>query len=543
MNTQHVNQTYQYLIARLRAFRRTWRWLIFSAGLLMSVGVLGLVMTASLVSFQLPLPRWVHLGIVLLSMGIGGYTAIRTIIQPLCRKLTDAKVAAYLELVNTEGEEPSQNRILSAVQLWGTLADNQLGYAPEFIGQLILQTRHDMEQLQSKQVFQNEFLKIKRNAALAITAVGILLLTNFLWFPSETFTGNFARIFPALPKTRQEGTIKVYPGNAQIERGTSVTITATVSGIQSTPIALYYRIGNEKENTRETEAWQSLAMHSVERIERSETSDEIFNQFQTTAETPGAEPYEKAGLPRSYIPYRATLENVNRSLQYYIATKDVASPHYQITVRHEPLVKQFQLRLNYPAYTQLPPQKLETNTGDIQTLFGTEVVFTGKSNKPLALAYLAFEESEDVSLVLVNRSLEGEQAEGPVSSTVGRKEAPQIQGTFIAQQSENYRIHLTDVEGFTNRDPVNYTINVVKDTAPEVVILEPTRDSVLDDAMLVELKIEATDDYGIQALQLVYRVETGGAEETRGLCPHRKPAYPAVPYPEKRCLYPRGFVC
>jgi len=28
-------------------------------------------------------------------------------------------------------------------------------------------------------------------------------------------------------------------------------------------------------------------------IERSETSDEIFNQFQTTAETPGAEPYEK----------------------------------------------------------------------------------------------------------------------------------------------------------------------------------------------------------------------------------------------------------
>jgi len=30
------------------------------------------------------------------------------------------------------------------------------------------------------------------------------------------------------------------------------------------------------------------------RIERSETSDEIFNPFQTTAETPGAEPYEKS---------------------------------------------------------------------------------------------------------------------------------------------------------------------------------------------------------------------------------------------------------
>ena len=487
MNTQHVNQTYQYLIARLRAFRRTWRWLIFSAGLLMSVGILGLVMTASLVSFQFPLPRWIHLGIVLLSLGIGGYTAIRTIIQPLCRKLTDAKVAAYLEFVNTEGEEASENRILSAVQLWGTLADNRLGYAPEFIGQLILQTGHDMERLQSKQVFQNEWMKVKRNAALAITAVGLLLFTNFLWFPSENSIG-FAQIFQTLPKTPQEGTIQieeVYPGNAQIERGTSVTITAKVSGHLGSPIALYYRIGNEVDDTRMgtgTRPWQSLAMHR-----------------------------EGVGLPNPYHTYRATIENVNRSLQYYVATKAVASPHYQITVRHEPLVKEFQLRLNYPAYTQLSAQILETNTGDIQTLFGTEVVFTGESNKPLAKAYLAFEESEDVSLALVNRPLEGEQAQEPVSPTVGGKEEPQIQGTFIAQRSENYRIHLTDVEGFTNRDPVNYTINVVKDTAPEVVILEPTRDSVLDDAMLVELKIEATDDYGIQALQLVYRVETEGA--------------------------------
>lgn len=479
MDTQNVNQTYQYLIARLRAVRRTWRWLIFSEGLLMSVGILALVMTASLVSFQFPFPRWIHIGIVLLSIGVGGYAAIRTIILPLCRKLTDAKVAAHLEAATMEDEETSENRILSVVQLWGTLADNRLGYAPEFIEQLILQTRQDMEQFQPKQVFQNEFLKIKRNAALAATAVGLLLLTIFL-LPSA-FTG-FAQTFQTLPKTLQEGEKsvqieEVYPGNTQIERGTEVTITAKVSGHLDAPVALYYRIGNEKEDTS-TEEWQSLAMY------RSATE----------------------------IPYRTTIENVNRALQYYIATKDVASPHYQIRVRHEPLVKEFQLQLNYPAYTQLPPQTLAANTGDIQTLFGTEVVFTAESNKPLAKAYLTFEESEDVALSLVNKQIEGGQAPGP-APTSERKERQQIQGTFIAQRSESYRIQLTDVDGFTNRDPVNYTINVVKDTAPEVVILEPTRDSVLDDTMLVKLKIESTDDYGIQALQLVYRVETEGAKK------------------------------
>ena len=88
-----------------------------------------------------------------------------------------------------------------------------------------------------------------------------------------------------------------------------------------------------------------------------------------------------------------------------------------------------------------------------------------------------------------------------------------MRGSFIAQQSGNYRIQITDVEGFTNREPINYTLTVFKDTAPDVNIVSPARDTVLDNAMLVDLKVEATDDYGIQALQLVYRVEAEGAEE------------------------------
>lgn len=55
----------------------------------------------------------------------------------------------------------------------------------------------------------------------------------------------------------------------------------------------------------------------------------------------------------------------------------------------------------------------------------------------------------------------------------------------------------------------------MEDTAPDVNIVAPARDTVLDDAMLVELKVEATDDYGIQELQLIYRVESEGAEEVK----------------------------
>ena len=491
MQRQNVNEAYQKIIGALRTVRWTWRWLTFSEGVLMCIGILACTMTGALVCFALPLPRWLRIAIILLGLGIGIWTLVWFLLRPLRRKLTDATVAAHLE----KTEPAFQSRILSAVQLKGTLAENQFGYAPEFVEQLIFETAREVERIQPKQVFASEHRHIKRNAGVAGLAMGILLLTHFLWLPTA-FKG-FAQTFQAIPKTPQEvlnvQISDVHPGNINVEHGTDVTITANVSGHLGAPVALYYRIGSQETNQdreglptvrdqevsptgghRAGEEWHSLEMH------RSLTE----------------------------ILYSATIENVDRGLQYYITSKEVASEKYQIRVNREPGVKQFQMQLSFPAYTQLPPQTLEANVGDIYALFGTEVVFTGDSNKPLASAYLDFEESEDVSLEIT------ESGEMETWRGTGDGTATRIDGTFIARKSENYSIRLIDAEnGLTNRNPIRYTVNVIKDAAPDVDIIEPARDSVLDDAMFVELKVEATDDHGIQALQLVYRVEREDAAE------------------------------
>ena len=59
----------------------------------------------------------------------------------------------------------------------------------------------------------------------------------------------------------------------------------------------------------------------------------------------------------------------------------------------------------------------------------------------------------------------------------------------------------------TNSNPIVYTINALRDTEPKVEIIEPNRDVVLDDSMIVRLKIDANDDYGLVQLRLVYKVE------------------------------------
>ena len=505
MDRQNVNEAYGNLIDRLRAIRRQWRWLTFSVGLLKCIGILALVMAGTLIilamSFQWwlsPFSRWIRIAIILLSIGGAVYAVIRTFVLPLCRKLTDAAVASRLESTQIEEAFAAENRVLSAVQLWKTLENNRLGYASEFVEHLIVQASRDMEQVRHRRVFQPEFRKIRRNAGIAVGGVVLLLATHFL-LPTA-FTG-FAQAFQTLPKTLQDDQeylqksiqiTKIQPGNIQIERGTDVNVTAEVGGHLGTPVVLYYRVGDENEGTSTAE-WQSLPMlRTATDAGRSVQVSEI-----------------------SRFPYSATLENVTRPLQYYVSVKEGTSEQYQITISNEPIVTQFQYRLNYPAYTQLQSQTLPVNIGDIQVLFGTEVVFTGESNKKLQKAHLAFDESSNVELEItegqllddVTQLMEDEQGQDILST-------PQIiQGSFVAQQSENYRIYITDVDGFTNRNPVNRTVTVLKDVDPDVAIVSPARDTVLDDAMLIELKVEATDDYGIQELQLVYRVESEGAEE------------------------------
>ena len=188
---------------------------------------------------------------------------VRTLVLPLRRKLTDARVAALLESAQTESEFASENRILSAVQLQKTLEDNRLGYAPEFIEHLILQTRRDMEQVQGKPVFQSEFPRFKRNLLIAIIGVGLFLMTRFL-LPSAFV--DFTQSFKALPATLQvdpeylEKSIQIteiQPGNTQVERGTDVSITAKVNGHFGAPVELY--IASERQTSLHPQQMGSAA--------------------------------------------------------------------------------------------------------------------------------------------------------------------------------------------------------------------------------------------------------------------------------------------
>lgn len=484
------NQVYQSIIDKLNAVRRNWRWLIFSERLLKLLSILTIALTVVLFIFQLPLNPILSSLLLVVYIGFGVYITLRVLVLPLTKKLTYSKVAAFLETFYPSIE----NRILSSIQLRPTLDENRLGFATDFIERLILQTQDDIVNIKSSTIFQTEFKRIRVNSLFAVSGLALLILANFM-LPSSL--NGFTRTIESIPIKPSDGFAAsiedVIPGNIQIKRGEDITVTAKVSGHLDAPVAIYYQLS--------------------EMIETESSED---NDTKVHDEIKGNVGDDEAQLPHDSDPdkwqsiqmnrnanqtlYTATIEQIDRSIQYYVSTKDVTSTHFQISVNEEPIVKTFQLELKYPHYTQLPLQKLDANVGDVEVLYGTQITFTGISNKPLSEAHLIFQDSDPVNINV--------------------EDGTNMKGSFIAEQASTYHIHIQDEHGFSNKVPLTYTLNVFKDAAPQVDIIEPGKDLVLDTDLIVSLKVDATDDYGLQNVQLVYRIQKDGFNPIKATLKH-----------------------
>lgn len=181
-----------------------------------------------------------------------------------------------------------------------------------------------------------------------------------------------------------------------------------------------------------------------------------------------------------------TFPRVQRSFRYAIAAGDDRSPEYEVRVIDPPAVRHVRLHYQYPAYSRLP-DRIEEEGGDIQGLLGTRVALEIAANKPLSKAALVLDDDT------LSAQLDGATA----------------RVAFQIERTGAYHIALVDRQGATNRDPIRYAIQVRQDQKPAVTLVEPGRDSDLPESLKVLLKAEASDDFSVEEIALVYRVNDG----------------------------------
>ena len=175
------------------------------------------------------------------------------------------------------------------------------------------------------------------------------------------------------------------------------------------------------------------------------------------------------------------------SFRYHAYGGHGTSPIYNIHVVDPPEVGKVKLTLIPPEYTHLPKEVRQE--GHIEALKGTMVNLEAQTNKPLRDAKIILNQGNQLAL--------------------GVKE-DRLTGSLIVFYPGTYSIHVKDVLGFENPNPVQYRIHLLPDKYPEVEIISPAQDLEVAGTEITPIVYTARDDFGITALRLSYQM--GGIE-------------------------------
>ena len=194
---------------------------------------------------------------------------------------------------------------------------------------------------------------------------------------------------------------------------------------------------------------------------------------------------------------RYSFDDVQRPFEFRVEAGDGDAGPITVAVLDPPSLSRLRLAYQYPAYTGLPA-RVEEEGGDIRALAGTRITFDMAATKSLSTATLVLDDTLRLPAQVVDHR----------AHVVWRLPSPEGEGDALL----HYRIELVDAEGVGNRDPIRYIVHILRDSDPSVAIPVPGRDGDLPENQQVAIEIEASDDFGVSRVDLVFRVNDGPEE-------------------------------
>lgn len=189
-----------------------------------------------------------------------------------------------------------------------------------------------------------------------------------------------------------------------------------------------------------------------------------------------------------------TVPSIRASMEYFAEADGYQSRKYAITVVDRPFIRIMRVKLTFPAYTRLPQRYLEENSGDVTAIAGTTVAFDLTLNKPVASARLSLSDSQSVDLSVKDNY---------------------ATGTLRMMRNKTYFITLQDAAGVSNVNPITYSLNVIPDLSPTVLIEEPGPNTEIDENMRMPMLMHVTDDFGFTKMMLHYRLIASRYEQAQ----------------------------
>ena len=189
--------------------------------------------------------------------------------------------------------------------------------------------------------------------------------------------------------------------------------------------------------------------------------------------------------------FTSRIFDLTLTTQYYVESDGVRSRAYTLTVVNLPAVDKLSLDLRFPAYTGLPVERIEEG-GDVAAVRGTTVTVRAHITMPVRSGTIQLDGKTEVPLK---------------ADSAGR-----MVGSFRVTKNGFYRINLVAEDGTSVPGTLQYVIEALEDHGPTVRIEQPGRDTKVSSLEEVAVAMRASDDYGVQGMELRYSVN-GGAEQ------------------------------
>jgi len=449
---KNAENSYQILKKEIDKLRwKQWLFISLKGLTLWLSSILILILLWFVFGGILHLPKLIRFIFVILFCLCGLYSAYFFFIRALIAKISVERMAFRVEQCYPQ----FQDRLIASMQLWNVLSENKYGYSENLIKMTIEEARAIFGEIDKRKVILNDLKRLK-NSALIMFLCLIPIILVMIFFPSAFSHSLYAFANPLLDDNliNNAEISNVMPGNITVEPGSNVEIIAEIKGLLKEDVILNV-------NSQDGEQQRVILTQKNPSLTGNKS-------------------------------YYGNLNNIRRSLDYYISVGNVESAKYHIKVAEKPVIVNLQVDLYYPKYTGIGTQSLSPNYGDISAPVGTKAVIKADTNKDIASA----------SIVFIYASSESE-----VKNKLDIYRSRTLNGSFIVKQSGSYYISIIDVDGLKNSDPVRYTINAIPDQPPKVRIIEPVMNITIGSDMKVPLQIETDDDHGITSLKLNYEIE------------------------------------
>src|SRR5579871_1737662 len=436
------------LVDVIRRVRNRWRLkLALRGAVVVAAGtVLALLLSAStLESLRFSAPAIITFRIV--SVAVFVALLVYGLVWPLRRRVTDHQVALYLE----EQDPTLEAAIMTAVE--ATANGPSKDHSPHLVEKLVEQATERCRALEHGAAVERE--SVRRHA---ISLAAIAAITTLVVALGPAYLRHGLSALLVISRSAEAASpyrIEVMPGSTKVPRGADQAIRAKLVGFDAKDAAILMK-------------------------------------------TPADAQYQRVpliGAANDPHAFEGMLFHVDKQTEYLVESNGVRSPHFMLSVVDLPTVSQLDLEYRFPAYTALPPRKVD-NAGDVAAIRGTGVFLrvTPTMKSPSGRILLNDGSSEPLTA----------QPDGTLA------------GNFTIKGQGFYKIELTGPHGEKVDASPQYTIDVIDDQMPTVRFDKPGRDSQATPVEELFLEARADDDYGVKSMQLFYSVN-GGKEKTVNL--------------------------